>query len=196
MFTNAEKNYPSLLLSLPLLPLLPLLAIMVLCVCGLVFAQDGPDSCVLLIQQSPVDAGTVSPGLGVYRAEINQTVTLTATPKPGYRFLYWLGDVTDTQANQTTVVVDSPKIVIAIFERSEFEQLPMMEMTSGGGRGGGDFLIAKPIRGGQSGVSPAGLTPKKPPVRPKKEEEPIPEPATLVLLGLGWCVLFRRKPSK
>ncbi len=45
----------------------------------------------LLIQQSPPDAGTVTPGIGVHKIGIGQSVQLTAAPRPGYRFLYWLG---------------------------------------------------------------------------------------------------------
>ncbi len=71
----------------------------------------------LLVQASPVDTGFVTPEPGVHRIGLNETVVLKAVPKPGYRFLYWLGDVDNPTANETIINLDSPKIVIAVFER-------------------------------------------------------------------------------
>src|SRR5512140_3011115 len=64
-------------------------------------------------------------------------VALTATPKPGYQFVCWLGNVTNTTTGSTSVFLDSPKMVIAVFERSKF-QTPGLEsdyIISGGGNG-------------------------------------------------------------
>lgn len=77
----------------------------------------------ILVQASPVDAGFVTPEIGVHRLGINETVVLTAIAKSGYRFVYWLGDVDDPTANETVTNLDSPKIVIAVFEREEFSLL-------------------------------------------------------------------------
>ncbi len=158
----------------------------------------------LLIEQSPVDAGKITPQVGVYRAELDEVVTLRAIPKPGYRFVYWLGDVTDATTNETTIFVDAPKIVIAVFERSEFESLLEAGIVSGLGRGGlrwrPDFRPRRGGGGGGAGQPPGELTeipePKDEfpipgdlfPV-PEPDEE-IPEPATIILLGVGAASLM------
>ena len=160
----------------------------------------------LLIEQSPVDAGKITPQVGVYRAELDEVVTLRAIPKPGYRFVYWLGDVTDATTNETTIFVDAPKIVIAVFERSEFELLLEAGIVNGLGRGGlrwqPDF---RPRRGGGGSdrKEPKLLEPPEPP-EPRGDEFPvpsdpfpvpepgeeIPEPATIILLGVGAASLM------
>lgn len=166
----------------------------------------------ILIEASPADAGLVTPEPGVHRIGFNETVLLTATPKPGYRFLYWLGDVDDLTANETTIKLDSPKIVIAVFEREEFSLLtPSILPQKGRGPGGA-------IAAAASGFTPAGpmASPRlrQPPrpalVLPDQDllpvpgdgdgeedepapDEPIPEPATIVLFGLGAVTVLRRK---
>ena len=75
---------------------------------------------LLMVQQSPADAGTVTPQAGIYRTSLNDVITITAFPQTGYRFVCWLGDVTEPTANTTTILVDAPKIVIAVFEREDF----------------------------------------------------------------------------
>jgi len=83
--------------------------------------QGEVDSYSLLVQQSPADAGVVSPDAGIHRIRTGDAVTLQAVAKPGYRFLYWLGDVSDSSTNQAVVVLDAPKIVVAVFGRMEYE---------------------------------------------------------------------------
>ena len=73
----------------------------------------------LLLQQTPSKGGAITPTAGVHHFELNSEITLTAAPKPGYQFLYWLGDVSDPAATKTVVYLDKPKIVIAIFGRTE-----------------------------------------------------------------------------
>ncbi len=77
----------------------------------------------LMIQQSPVDAGFISPGVGIQQVAVGEHVTLTAIPKPGYRFVYWMGNVSDASVSEVIVVMDGPKIVVAVFERAEYELL-------------------------------------------------------------------------
>ncbi len=99
---------------------------------GMAHAVDGdPLGYTLLIQQSPADAGAVTPGAGVHKVSVGQTVTLSAVPRPGYQFLYWLGDVSASTATDTSINVDSPKMVVAVFGRESFED----ELLGGGGLG-------------------------------------------------------------
>jgi hypothetical protein len=162
----------------------------------------------LLIEQSPIDAGRVTPQTGLYRAELDEVVTLTAIAKPGYQFVYWLGDVTDPGTNETTILVDSPKIVIAVFERSEFE-LPLEEGIVSGRGGGGLRRTAGFSPKGMGGA--AGGLDVPPTEEPEDEESeddfpvpededfPIPEPATMALLGFGTALLtlgrIKKKPT-
>ena len=62
----------------------------------------------LLLQQTPSKGGAITPIAGVHHFELNSEITLTAVPKPGYQFLYWLGDVSDPGATKTVVYLDKP----------------------------------------------------------------------------------------
>ncbi|UCC22781.1 MAG: PEP-CTERM sorting domain-containing protein [Planctomycetota bacterium] len=167
----------------------------------------------LLLQQSPADGGIVAPGVGVHRLQLGSEVTLTAIAKPGYQFVYWMGDVSDPAANSTTVYLDGPKIVIAVFEQAEFEFLAVEAasrirpggglfrsfsqpaQTGFGGPGGRRFSGPRwPINGdnGDNGDDEPG---EEFPV-PEGEDFPVPEvpePATVLLLGLGSLVLLRKR---
>jgi hypothetical protein len=175
------------------------------------------DGAMLLLQQTPPQAGMITPAVGVHNFGLNTDVTLTAIPKPGYQFVYWMGDVSDPTANRTIVYLDTPKIVIAVFERSEYEFLAVQERAQsapgrtalrasaadyarqGGGQGG---------NGGGGGRRPGPLEPPEPPEDfpvPREGEDfpvpeegedfpaPIPEPATLSFLALGSLALLRKR---
>lgn len=119
-------------------------------------AAEPMDGYALLIQQSPADGGSVTPGSGVHKIQIGQTVSLSAIPKPGYRFLYWLGDVSATGTTDTTIQVDSPKMVVAVFSREAYEEeLPGVSLIKGAsaGGGGGGRMLGNPVQ------TPASINP-------------------------------------
>ena len=165
----------------------------------------------LLVQESPVDAGFVTPEPGVHRIGLNEMVVLKAVPKPGYRFLYWLGDVDSPTANETITNLDSPKIVIAVFEREEFSLLTPSTMPQKGRGGGGSIASANkfsPRKIASSGGTerlrlPRQVLPDPDPFPvpgdsddeddfPVPDDE-IPEPATIALMGFGAVTVLRRK---
>ncbi|RKY13804.1 MAG: hypothetical protein DRP52_01805 [Planctomycetota bacterium] len=181
-----------------------------------VTAVASDDGYALLIQTSPPDAGAVTPGLGVHKTAIGQTVALSAVPKQGYQFLYWLGDVSSTSGPDTTVSVDSPKLVVAVFAKADFdEELPGAGIADGqhapgGGRGYNPIQSPGSVSPGRSFDSPSGFTfpdfPDEPddgdiPVPgddnsiddiPVPGDNEVPEPATVFLLGLGSSILLKR----
>jgi hypothetical protein len=172
------------------------------------FAKWEPqaDGTVLLLQQTPPEAGKITPGVGVHSFESDTEVTLTAVAKPGYQFVYWLGDVSEPTANRTIVYLDAPKIIIAVFERSEYEFLFVQERSQNAPAGG--LYISGAVAGQGGFVGGGGERPPKwrwPPPEPEESEPipvpeegddfpvPIPEPATVCLLGLGGLILLRRR---
>ena len=153
----------------------------------------------LLLQQTPSKGGAITPIAGVHHFELNSEITLTAAPKPGYQFLYWLGDVSDPAATKTVVYLDKPKIVIAIFGRTENGTLVVEEgLSFGGGGAGGSGLVNTVANFGYTGgmSSGAGGKAKSPTVVYVKNIEVIPEPATCVLLLLGSLFAFARRGAK
>jgi hypothetical protein len=196
-------------------------AAIVLCV-SLQTAYGQMNDPALLLQQSPVDGGIITPATGVHKLALGSEITVTAVPRPGYQFVYWMGDVDEPTASTTTLYLDAPKIVIAIFERVQFEQL----FTAGASQnrpGGGLWRsISQPTQsgfGGPGGRRPRGFRwPTSDDEEPPDDEEPgedfpipegeefpipeggddfpspeIPEPATVLLLGLGSLVLLRKR---
>ncbi|MBN2137603.1 MAG: PEP-CTERM sorting domain-containing protein [Sedimentisphaerales bacterium] len=132
----------------------------------------------LLLQQTPAQGGVVSPSIGVHRYASDAEVTLIAVPKPGYKFVYWLGDVLDPTSNKTTAVLSKPKIIVAVFEQVDSGQLIVGQNTPTGGGGGGDFTgsagsfsAAAPR---SSGGSPG--TPTSKPKPPTEGDDPDPLP--------------------
>ncbi len=164
---------------------------------------------VLLAKPSPVNAGTVQT-----TPSDNGMVTLSAQARDGYQFVYWLGDVSDPVAQTTSVSTDSPKLVIAIYERTDYEtQIPL-------GSAGGIMNTASNARNNAPGPGPSVVTgaapsaPVKPfvpvipnfdfPENPDQPEErfddappvpdePIPEPSTLTLFALAGLALIKTK---
>ena len=158
------------------------------------------DATALLLQQTPPQGGTVTPDVGVHHFNLNTDVSLTAVPRPGYQFIYWLGDVSDPTANKTFVYLDAPKIVVAIFERAEYKFLDVQEKVQSSPGGGARPSAADYTRQEFSGGSGSRRVerprfPSPPDQEPEPDDfpVPIPEPATVCLLGLGGLILLRRK---
>lgn len=176
-----------------------IILVVVIIVAGLLepaYCQTG--LAVLLLQQTPLQGGTTNYNLGIHHFVPNTAVTLVAVPKPGYRFLYWLGDVSDPTAKSTVVFLDAAKIVVAVFDRVEHQ----LSFGRGGAQGGsapiGGLIstAADYARGGYAGGgggSSGGSSEEQPP----DEYFPpvIPEPATILLLGLGCLALLRKTTS-
>jgi hypothetical protein len=153
----------------------------------------------LCIQRSPADAGDVMPGTGTHRVTANSTITLTADAQPGYRFAYWLGDVSDPSSEHTTILVNEPKMVVAVFQHEPNKRLDEEIAASGAGGGGGGGMLADTavdlrIPGS---ISPGGGAKGETKVVPVIVPVVIPEPGTVALLGLGMfgvCIRKRLAP--
>ena len=181
------------------------------------WAQGPDESYALLVQQSPPDGGSVTPGSGVHKMGIGDTVSLSAIPKSGYRFLYWLGDVSSTGTSDTTIQIDSPKMVVAVFAREEHdEELSGLRTVEGSGGGGGSSRggFYNPVQ--RPGAANPGAYFYYNPGDviynfPDSDEDPtedvfdddipvpgepgseVPEPATILMMGLGAAAFLRRK---
>jgi len=148
----------------------------------------------LFIQHTPTEGGTITPSAGVHHFAPNSQVTLTAVPRSGYQFVYWLGDVGDPTAGSTTVLLDKPKVVIAVFESLEQDYCARGSSAGAGGAGGG--MIAAGSEFGQQGWMQSHSRPIEPtrPSLPYFPAADVPEPGTLLLLGLG-AVIARKRIS-
>lgn len=156
------------------------------------------NSSTLLLQQSPPNGGNLNHNTGTHQFKLNSKVTLSAVPRPGYKFVYWLGDVSDSTSASTTAYLDSPKLIIAVYEREEnpFEfsgdekgSLNSMESaTSRAYRSAADYSR-------QGGGGGGGKRQKNTPglYSYPAESESVPEPATMVLYALGSLFLACQK---
>jgi len=154
----------------------------------------------LLLQQTPNKGGAITPDPGVYHYKQNSEVTLTAAPKPGYQFLYWIGDVSDPGSISTIVYLDKPKIIIAVFEEGGYG-VPAVENGAsggGGGGGGGSGFISPAMTFGQAGSISGVAGGVKPKIYQSAypKSEVVPEPATCLLLGFGSLFAFVRRRTK
>ena len=169
---------------------------------GLIFpAYCRASDIELLVQQTPTKAGVITPIAGVYRFAPNSEITLTASPKSGYEFSFWLGDVSDPTASNTVVYLDKPKIVIAVFEKAEYGNLEGLENVpggGGGGGGGGGLVPTATYFGNPGGLSAGGGGSKGQTViySINSDATKVPEPATGALLVLGSLFAFARRGAK
>ncbi len=158
---------------------------------------------VLLLEQTPVKGGEITPVAGVHHFKPGTEVMLTAVPKPGYKFIHWLGEVSDATASSTVVYLNKPKVIIAVFEQAEHgisadgNALPI---GGGGGAGGGLFPTALDFSrpGGFGGGGGGKAKPQKYVyvLQGNKPTPEVPEPATGLLLVLGSLFAFKRRGIK
>jgi hypothetical protein len=175
-------------------------------------ASGQEDGTALMLEMTPPQGGSLNIVPGVHSYDRFAAVTLIATPKPGYQFVYWMGNVSNATTSTTTVFLDSPKMVIAVFERNVFETFEKVGLESdyiSGGEGNGGL-----VRSG--GASDSSLDPEvengvaevkrphysQPPTPnndfpvPKDNSEtnpPVPEPATVTLFFAGFLMLARSR---
>ena len=147
----------------------------------------------LCIEQSPSQAGKLSPDSGTHQYSADAVVVVSAEPQPGYQFVYWLGDVADPKSQRTTVQVNSSKVVVAIFQPAK-EDYPTEVLIGGGGGGGGGAIPTRIDLSMPAGGIAGGVAKSKPAVVPVPVPVPVPEPTTILLLGAGVLALRRKRP--
>lgn len=209
------KKYKGLILAI---------VICIAVLCSNAFCRE--DYASICLQKTPQQGGTINIGAGVHDIPLNTEITLIAVPEPGYQFVYWLGDVSDPVSNNTTAYIDSPKFIIAVFEKAEHEFMTAIDYAqrSGGGRGRLKRTAADYQR--QGGGGGGGRRPRKFRFPTLPEPEPdelsvpgddggedeflvpgdgvedelpvpgIPEPATVILMGLGSLLLTGKRKVK
>jgi len=168
-------------------------------VCGLFAPADcQAEDVLLLLEQTPVKGGEITPIAGVHHFKPGSEVVLSASPKPGYQFVHWLGDVSDSTANSTVVYLNKPKVIVAVFEQAKYNAKDILPAGGGGGGGGGLMRSAGNFFP-QGGISPGGgggggnPGPVTYVLDSKKKTPEVPEPATGVLLVMGSLFAFARR---
>jgi hypothetical protein len=157
---------------------------------------------VLLIEQTPIKGGEITPAAGVHHFKAGTEVMLSAVPKPGYKFTHWLGEVSDATAAKTVVYLDKPKVIIAVFEQAKQGLSADGGALSAGGGGapGGLFPTAldlsRPGGFGGGGVKPEKIVYYVKDTKPKPKVPEVPEPATGLLLIMGSLFTLRQRGRK
>jgi len=184
-----------------------IMLVIAIIVCGLTIpAYCQTQDIVLLLEQTPVKGGEITPIAGVHHFKPGTEVMLTAVAKPGYKFIYWLGEVSDATASSTIAYLNKPKVIIAVFEQAEHGISADGKGLSaaGGGGPGGLFPTALDLSqpGGFSGGGGGGKAKPQKYYYVIKDNKPtpkapeVPEPATGLLLVLGSLFALKRRGRK
>jgi hypothetical protein len=180
-------------------------ATLLFCFSAQVSGQE--DGTSLMLEMTPAEGGYLNIAQGVHTFDMYAEVTLKAIPKPGYQFVCWLGSVSDTATSSTTVFLDSPKMVIAVFERSKFDTVELEDDYIFSGDGGGlvrsggasDTSLEMAVSGTPQDEFNGPHIPHKVPVPEDNGETdppvPVPEPATITLLFAGFLILTNRRKN-
>jgi hypothetical protein len=125
--------------------------------------------------------------------------------------MYWLGEVANPTSSRTVVYIDKPKIIVAVFDRSEYEIPEIAERGGGqaaigGGRASRDELRGSSVdfsspqgaiggspsggyssytNGNDSDVSPVWPSDPTDGSPSKPDDSAVPEPTTVILLIAG-----------
>jgi hypothetical protein len=182
-----------------------------------------PASCLalqtaVLLRQSPTEGGVINLGEGVHYFEQYTEITLTAIPKSGWQFVCWLGEVSDATTPTTVAFVNTPKIIIAVFERAAYEFL-VAEIGAKSRPAERLFPSATDYanRGGSGSIRWSWPSYRYPPLpefpesdefpvpqefpvpapEPTSQEFPVPlpEPTTAILLAMGSVCAFRKRTA-
>jgi len=168
-------------------------------------ASGQEDGTSLMLQISPPQGGSLNIVPGVHSYDRSAEVTLVATPKPGYQFVYWMGNVTNATTGTTTVILDYPKLVIAVFARNVFETVGLGELGGLGsdmigGGGGSDGSGGGLTRSGSDYAAPleqaAGGKRSGSRHLPGHDDDipvPVPEPVTAALFFAGFLMLAKSR---
>lgn len=154
------------------------------------YSQAG--EAALLLQQSPIKGGSIKPERGVHYFNLNTNINLTAVPRPGYQFVYWLGDVGNPTSNSTVVKLDSPKIIIAVFERERYEFTAEAGAKTTSAPGGGLYASAGDYSRTVFSGGGGGGGRRRPEIDLSDLIE-IPEPVTAVIMLFGGVFIFTHK---
>jgi alpha-tubulin suppressor-like RCC1 family protein len=101
------------------------------------FLTAGQSTVTLTLETEGQGSVAVDPDLMFYA--VGTTVTLTALPAPGYRFVRWEGDVAegDAKKNPLTLTMERNGVVRAVFERIPAVPMWLISRSDGGKAMGG-----------------------------------------------------------
>jgi len=156
---------------------------------------------VLLLEQTPVKGGEIKPVAGVHHFKPGTEVMLTAVAKPGYKFIHWLGEVSDATSPSTIAYLNKPKVIIAVFEQAEHGVSNDKTGLSAGGGGAPGGLFPTALNFSRPGGISGGGGKAKPQkqiyiIKDQKPTPEVPEPATGLLLVIGSLFAFKRRGLK